>query len=179
MARTTPASQLPEMARECIETIVVQLEALAERISAVERSIQEWHRQNEASQRLETIPGIGVITATAMAAFVTDIGVFQSARQFAAWLGLTPKLNGTGGKVQLGRISKAGDRNLRRLLVLGATSLVHRARIEPAKLPWIAALLARRPARVVTVAVANKLARIAWAVLSRAEVYRHNVVAAA
>ncbi len=179
MARTTPASQLPEMARECIETIVVQLEALAERISAVERSIQEWHRRNEASQRLETIPGIGVITATAMAAFVTDIGVFQSARQFAAWLGLTPKLSGTGGKVQLGRISKAGDRNLRRLLVLGATSLVHRARIEPAKLPWIAALLARRPARVVTVAVANKLARIAWAVLSRAEVYRHNAVAAA
>ncbi len=126
MARTTPASQLPEMARECIETIVVQLEALGERTSAVERSIQEWHRRNEASQRLETIPGIGVITATAMAAFVTDIGVLQSARQFAAWLGLTPKLSGTGGKVQLGRISKAGDRNLRRLLVLGATSLVHR-----------------------------------------------------
>lgn len=179
MARTTPASQLPELARECLELIVVQLEALAERISAVDRSIQDWHRRNEASQHLETIPGIGVITATAIAAFVTDIGVFQSARQFAAWLGLTPKLSGTGGKVQLGRISKAGDRNLRRLLVLGATSLVHRARIEPEKLPWIAALLARRPARVVTVAVANKLARIAWAVLRRAEVYRHNVVAAA
>ncbi|HYZ23232.1 MAG TPA: IS110 family transposase, partial [Rhodopila sp.] len=179
MARTTPAAQLPELARDCIELLVVQLEALAERISAVERSIQEWHRRNEASQRLETIPGIGVITATAIAAVVTDIGMFQSARQFAAWLGLTPKLSGTGGKVQLGRISKAGDRNLRRLLVLGATSLVHRARIEPEKAPWIAALLARRPARVVTVAVANKLARIAWAVLSRAEVYRHTVVAAA
>lgn len=179
MARTTPPSLLPDMARECLELIVAQLEALAERISAVERSIQGWHRRNEASQRLETIPGIGVITATAIAAFVTDIGVFQSARQFAAWLGLTPKLSGTGGKVQLGRISKAGDRNLRRLLVLGATSLVHRARIEPEKAPWIAALLARRPARLVTVAVANKLARIAWAVLSRAEVYRHNVAAAA
>lgn len=100
-------------------------------------------------------------------------------RQFAAWLGLPPELSGTGGKAQLGRISKAGDRNLRRLLVLGATSLVHRARIEPEKAPWIAALLARRPARVVTVAVANKLARIAWAVLSRTEVYLHNVVSAA
>jgi transposase len=179
MAHTTPASQLPELARQCIDLIVAQLEALAERIGAVDQSIRAWHRRNEASQRLETIPGIGLITATAIAAFVTDIGVFQSARQFAAWLGLTPKLSGTGGKVQLGRISKAGDRNLRRLLVLGATSLVRRARIEPEKAPWITALLSRRPARVVTVAVANKLARIAWAVLSRAESYRHNVVAAA
>jgi transposase len=124
---------------QCIELVVAQLEALTERISAVDRSIQSWHHRNEASQRLETIPGIGVITATAIAAFVTDIGVFQSARQFAAWLGLTPKLSGMGGRVQLGRISKVGDRNLRRLLVLGATSLVRRARIEPEKAPWIAA----------------------------------------
>jgi transposase len=90
MARATPVSQPPGLARQCIELVVAQLEALAERISVVDRSIQSWHRQNEASKRLETIPGIGVITATAIAAFVTDIGVFQSARQFAAWLGLTP-----------------------------------------------------------------------------------------
>ena len=179
MARSTSESRLPELARECIDLIVAQLEALAERIVAAERTIHSWHRQNEASRRLETIPGIGVITASAIAAFVTDIGGFQSARHFAAWLGLTPRLNGTGGKVLLGHITKAGDRNLRRLLVLGATSLIHRARINPEKAPWIAALLSRRPARVVTVAVANKLARIAWAVLSRGESFRQNLTAAA
>jgi transposase len=179
MARSTPGSQLPSLAQECTDLIVAQLETLAERMVAAERAIHAWHRQNEASRRLETIPGIGVITASAVAAFVTDIGVFQSARQFAAWLGLTPRLNGTGGKVQLGRITKAGDRNLRRLLVLGATSLVRQARINPEKAPWVAALLARRPARVVTVAVANKLARIAWAVLSRGESFRRNLPTAA
>jgi transposase len=179
VARSTPESRLPRLARECVDLVVAQLETLAERIVAAERAIQLWHRQNEASRRLETIPGIGVITASAIAAFVTDIGVFQSARQFAAWLGLTPRLNGTGGKVQLGRITKAGDRNLRRLLVLGATSLVRRARVNPEKMPWIAALLARRPARVATVAVANKLARIAWAVLSRGESFRRNLPTAA
>ena len=179
MARSAPESQLPSLARECIDLIVAQLETLAERLVAAERTIHAWHRQNEASRRLETIPGIGVITASAVAAFVTDIGVFRSARQFAAWLGLTPRLNGTGGKVQLGRITKAGDRNLRRLLVLGATSLVRQARINPEKAPWVAALLARRPARVVTVAVANKLARIAWAVLSRGESFRRNLPTAA
>jgi transposase len=176
MARSTPESQLPSLAQECIDLIVAQLETLA---VAAERAIHAWHRQNEASRSLETIPGIGVITASAVAAFVTDIAVFQSARQFAAWLGLTPRLNGTGGKVQLGRITKAGDRNLRRLLVLGATSLVRQARINPEKAPWVAALLARRPARVVTVAVANKLARIVWAVLSGGESFRRNLPTAA
>ena len=105
-----------------------------------------------------------MITATAMAVLVPDATSFQSGRQFTAWVRLVPRLNGTGGKVQLGRISKAGDRYLRRLLTLGATSVVHYARRKPERATWINALLARRPTRVVITAVANKLARIIWAV---------------
>jgi transposase len=118
------------------------------------------------SQRLETIPGIGLIMATALAATVTDPAAFKTGRELAAWIGLTPRQSGTGGKVHLGRISKRGDRYLRRLLILGATAIVRYARSKSEKAAWINSLLVRRPARVVTVAVANKLARIAWAALS-------------
>ena len=179
LATSAPVCQLPDLARECVELIVAQIEDLERRITVVDRSITEWHRKSEVSRRLETIPGIGVITASAIAAVVADAGVFKSGRQFAAWIGLTPRLSGTGGKTQLGRITKAGDRNLRRLLVLGATSLVHYARRTPEQSPWIAALLARRPVRVVTVAIANKLARTAWALLSRGEEYQRPALAAA
>jgi transposase len=117
------------------------------------------------SRWLETIPGVGVITATAIAALVSDVTTYRSARQFAAWVGQAPRLSGTGGKVQLGRISKAGSRYLRRLLTIGVTSLVRTARRSPEKTRWITALLARGPTRVVITAVANKLARIVWAVL--------------
>jgi transposase len=178
-ATSAPVCQLPDLARECVELIVAQVEDLERRIAMVDRSILVWHRKSEVSKRLETIPGIGVITATAIAAVVTDAGVFASGRQFAAWIGLTPRLSGTGGKVQLGRITKAGDRNLRRLLVLGATSLVHYARRKPQQAPWINGLLARRPVRVVTVAIANKLARVAWALLAHGGEYRHPAAIAA
>jgi transposase len=179
MANATPVCQLPDLARECIELLLAQIEDLQQRINRVERSIVEWHRKSELSQRLETIPGIGVITATAIAALAPDAGSFRSARQFAAWIGLVPRLSGTGGKVQLGRISKAGNRYLRRLLTLGATSLVRYAGRSPEKWVWIHALLARRPTRVVITAVANKLARIAWAVLSRGEDFRRPQAVAA
>jgi len=178
-ASSAPVCQLPDLARECIELLLAQIEDLQRRIGMVERSIAEWHRKNEVSRRLETIPGIGVITATAIAAFVPNAGSFRSGRQFAAWIGLAPRLSGTGGKVQLGRISKAGNRYLRRLLTLGATSVVHYARRKPERAAWINALLARRPTRVVITAVANKLARIVWAVLSRGENFRRPQVAAA
>jgi transposase len=178
-ATSAPVCQLPDLARECVELIVAQVEELERRIAMVDRSILAWHRKSEVSKRLETIPGIGVITATAIAAVVTDAGVFASGRQFAAWIGLTPRLTGTGGKTQLGRITKAGDRNLRRLLVLGATSLVHYARRKPEQAPWVNGLLARRPVRVVTVAIANKLARIAWALLARGGEYRRPAAMAA
>jgi transposase len=178
-ATSAPVCRLPDLARECVELIVTQVEELERRIAMVDRSILAWHRKSEVSRRLETIPGIGVITASAIAAVVTNAAMFKSGRQFAAWIGLTPRLTGTGGKVHLGRITKAGDRNLRRLLVLGATSLVHYARRKPEQAPWINGLLARRPVRVVTVAIANKLARTAWALLSRGEEYRRPSTAAA
>ena len=179
LASSTPVCQLPDLTRECIELLLAQIEDLQRRIGMVERSIAEWYSKNEVSRRLETIPGIGVITATAIAAFVPDPGSFRSGRQFAAWIGLAPRLSGTGGRVQLGRISKAGNRYLRRLLTLGATSVVHYARRRPEKAAWINALLSRRPTRVVITAVANKLARIVWAVLSRGESFRRPAAAAA
>ena len=179
LASSTPVCELPDLARECIELLLAQIEDLQRRVSMIDRSITEWHRTNDVSRRLQTIPGVGVISATAIAALVADAGTFRSSRQFAAWIGLAPRLSGTGGKVQLGRISKAGNRYLRRLLTLGATSLVHYARRSPQKWAWITALLARRPTRVVITAVANKLARIIWAVLGSGESFHRSQAAAA
>jgi transposase len=143
------------------------------RIRALERRLLAWHRHNQASQRLATIPGVGIITATALSAAVTDPSIFRSGREFAAFLGLVPRQNSSGGKERLGRISKMGDGYLRKLLVVGATSVIRRARTgTTGAAAWVRSLLERRPARVVTVAMANKTARIAWAVLARGDVYR-------
>ena len=150
-----------------------QLGALDVQIHALERRLLVWHRQNQDSQRLATIPGVGVITATALAASITDPGLFRSGREFAAFLGLVPPPETlSGGKDRLGRISKKGDGYLRKLLVVGATSVIRRVKADSLASPWVRALLERRPARVVTVAMANKTARIVWAVLTRGEVYR-------
>ena len=151
---------------------------LAQQIGELERRIHAQHRASEASRRLETIPGIGVIGATAIAATVTDPSAFKSGREFAAWIGLVPRQNSTGGKERLGWISKQGDRYLRRLLIVGATAVIRHARAHPDKHPWIMQLLARRPAKVVAVALANKMARIAWAVLAKGETYRAPALAA-
>jgi len=164
---------LPEIACNALLILGEQLTILAAQIHALERRLLAWHRQNQASQRLATIPGVGIITATAMAASVTDPSLFRSGREFAAFLGLVPRQNSSGGKDKLGRISKKGDGYLRKLLVVGATSVIRRSRTaDLAAAPWVRALLERRPARVVTVAMANKTARIIWAVLTRGEVYR-------
>jgi transposase len=171
LAQNTDNSVLPEPARACAELIMMQIEDLQAKIKATERTLMARHRTNEMSLRLATIPGIGVITATAMVATVVDASAFKSGRHFAAWIGLVPQQNGTGGKVHLGRISKKGEPYLRRLLVLGATAVVRYARNKPEFAGWVNALLARRPARVVTVAVANKLARIVWAI-TRAQILR-------
>lgn len=171
--RQAQAAELPELARSALLQLAGQLDALAAEIHGLERRLLAWHRQDQASQRLATIPGVGIITATALAAAVTDPGLFRSGREFAAFLGLVPRQNSSGGKDRLGRISKMGDGYLRKLLVVGATSVIRRARTSSsASAVWINALLERRPARVVTVAMANKNARIAWAVLKRGEVYR-------
>jgi transposase len=171
--RSGAVSSLPEIACAALLILGEQLTGVAVQIHALERRLLAWHRQNQASQRLATIPGVGIITATAMAASVTDPTLFRSGREFAAFLGLVPRQNSSGGKDKLGRISKKGDGYLRKLLVVGATSVIRRSKTDGlAAAPWIRSLLERRPARVVTVAMANKTARIIWAVLVRGDVYR-------
>lgn len=164
--------ELPEPARACAELILMQIEDLQSKIKAIERTILARHRANELSLRLATIPGVGIITATALVATVANASAFKSGRHFAAWIGLVPRQNGSGGKMALGGISKKGEPYLRRLLVLGATAVVRYVRNKPELAGWVNALLTRRPARVVTVAVANKLARIVWAIMQRGGTFR-------
>src|SRR4029079_5035590 len=143
-----------------------QCQALTESIVTLEAEIVAHARHDETARRLATIPGIGPITASLIAATVGDIGMFKSARHFAAWLGLVPKQHSTGGKTRLGRITKAGNAEIRKLLVLGATSMVYRAEQWTSSAGnWILGVLHRRPVRLATVALANKIARIAWAVI--------------
>jgi transposase len=173
LAEKARGAALPELAWRCIRLIIAQLEDAHVRISQVEHEILAWHHTNALSQRLETIPGIGVITASAIAATISDPSSFRSGRHLAAWIGLVPRQSGTGGKVRLGHISKQGDRHLRRLLVLGACTLMRHARGRTSVMAaWINGLLARRPASVVKTAIANKLARIAWAVLQDSRGYQ-------
>jgi transposase len=167
--------RLPSLAREALISLVVQLRAAEERIAGLEKELMAWHRCNEASLRLATIPGVGVITATALVATVGDATQFRSARQFAAWLGLVPRQQSSGGKDRLGRISKRGDGYLRRLLVHGArTVLFWSRRRKETRSDWLEAMLARRPTNVVMVAMANKTARVVWAMLSRGEAFQPN-----
>jgi transposase len=145
---------------------------VAESIETFEAEIIAHARCDDTARRLTTTPGIGPITASLIVTTVSDIGVFKSARHFAAWLGLVPRQHSTGGKTRLGRITKAGNREIRKLLVLGATSIVHRApKWNSAAGSWARGILERRPVRLVTVALANKMARIAWALMTRNEVY--------
>ncbi len=165
--------RIPDVARPALAALAGQIAALGEPIREIEAAIVEWHKSNPASRRLAAIPGIGPITASAIAATVGDASQFRSARHFAAWLGLVPRQNSSGGKERLGRISKMGDRYLRSLLVIGATARLRYARTRPTPdAAWINRLLTRRPARLVTVALANKMARVAWALMARGEAYR-------
>jgi transposase len=167
------ATALPPLARQAVRALLAQLQALDEQISSLEAAIVASHRNNEASRRLASIPGIGPITASAVVASVADARQFKSARHFAAWLGLTPRSHSTGGKERLGGISKQGDPYLRRLLVTGATCVIRYARRKaPGQSEWVKGLLARRPARLVSVALANKMARIVWALLVRGNTYQ-------
>jgi transposase len=166
------AEDLPRLTLMAVRSLMVQLDQLQEQVGNLEKAIRAQHRSDVSSRQLETIPGIGVLAATAVAATVPDPSVFKSGREFAAWIGLVPRQNSTGGKQRLGSISKQGDRYLRRLLVLGASALLKQARKKPDKHPWLTQLLQRRPAKVAIVALANKIARIAWAVLVHGEPYR-------
>ena len=163
---------IPELAVKIVTILAEQLRQLQIRIGELEKHLKRWFRTNQVAQGLATIPGIGVITASALASSVTDPHQFISGRQFAAWLGLTPRTNSSGGKERQGRISKMGDQHIRRLLVSGMTSQLRWARRHPDAHPWVAGLLARKPAKLVAVAMANRAARIAWVVMTRDEVYR-------
>jgi transposase len=172
-------ARLPVDAHTSLVVLATGLQALQTMIRSIEKRIVVQHRSNEASKRLATIPGIGVIGATAIAATVPDPKVFRSGRDLAAWIGLVPREGSTGGKHKLGPISKQGDQYLRRILVVGAHAVLKRARLHPEQYPWLTGLLARKPFRVVAVALANKMARIAWALLAKGGTYRAPALTAA
>lgn len=168
---------IPQFLARALQAMAGELASLQRAIRAVEAEILAWHRQDETSRRLAAIPGFGLITASAVAAALTDPTAFRCGRDFAASLGLTPHIDGTGGKNRLGSISKRGDRYLRKLLVGGAQSVLlsRRAKTDP----WLIRLTAEKARKVAAVALANKMARIAWAMIARGETYRSETFAAA
>lgn len=157
---------LPAAARTALLPMVRQMKAIQNEVEGLEKSIHAWHKQSDLSLRLETIPGIGPIIASALSATIIDPRIFKSGRQLAAWIGLVPRQNSSGGKIRLGRTTKQGDPYLWRLLVIGAHAVLRFARKGKAKTTqWAADLLERKPYMVAAVALANKMARIAWAVM--------------
>ncbi len=176
----TRDDRIPEVARACLAALGTQLQALKAQILEFDRRIRAWHRANEASKRLDEIPGVGPALATALVASIADPKAFRSGRDFSAWIGLVPKQHSSGGKDRLGSISKQGDRYLRSLFTIGALSVIRYAKIRgTGHRPWLAALLARRPTKVAAIALANKLARMAWAVMTKGERYKEPVALAA
>ena len=172
--------RVPEIARVCLAALGAQLRRLKQQILEFDRQIMAWHRSNETSMRLDAIPGVGPMLATALVACVADPKVFRSGRNFSAWIGLVPKQHSSGGKDRLGSISKQGDRYLRSLFMAGALAVIRYAKINGTKhRPWLTALLARRPVKVAAIALANKIARVAWAMMARGELYKQPVALAA
>jgi transposase len=162
-------ARIPPIARFCLDLLARQYRSLTAEIGSIDKRIQAWHRACEDSRRLEEIPGIGPIVATALVAEVGDWQQFRSGRNLAAWIGLVPKQHSTGGKERLGSITKQGNRYLRWLLVAGAMAVIRYARQHGTKRAWLTRLMTRRPAKVAAVALANKIARMAWAIMARGE----------
>jgi transposase len=172
--------RLPEVARACIAALGAHLRTLKGQILEFDRLIMAWHRSNETSKRLDDIPGVGPALATALVASVADPRAFRSGRDFSAWIGLVPKQRSSGGKDRLGSISKQGDRYLRSLFTAGALAVIRYARIHGTQhRPWLTALLARRPTKVAAIALANKIARMVWAMMAKGERYKEPAALAA
>ena len=172
--------RVPELARACVAALGAQLQMLKAQILEFDRMIRAWHRSSEASRRLDEIPGVGPALATALVASIADPKAFRSGRDFSAWIGLVPKQNSSGGKDRLGNISKRGDRYLRSLFTTGALAVIRYAKIHGTRhRPWLTALLARRPTKVAAIALANKIARMAWAMMARGERYKEPAALAA
>jgi transposase len=177
-ALITPQQGLPEEARQVLHLLCEQHTAITAQIAVLDKKIAAAHKENAISQRVATIPGIGTLTASLIAATIGDAAQFKSGREFAAWLGLTPKEHSSGGKTVLGKISKQGNKYIRSLLVLGATGLLRKNyRDKAASSAWFEKIIARKPARVASVALANKMARIVWAVMAKNTVYQKDYVA--
>jgi len=171
--------RVPALARDCLVAVAEQLMLVKAKILDMDRRITACHRSSDMSRRLAEIPGIGPLLATALVATVPDPRAFASARNFAAWIGLVPKQNSSGGKERLGGITKQGNRYLRSMLTVGALAVIRYAERHGTKRPWIMKLLARRPTKVAAVALANKMARMAWAIMARDDRYREPVLIAA
>jgi transposase len=180
LGRAADDVTLPPLARSLFAGMACEWARLQGEIRAIEKTFMAWHRQNALSRRLAQIPAVGPVGACLLAVKAPDPAAFRSGRDFSAWIGLTPKDHSTGGRQRLGRITRAGDERLRATLVAGATAVIRQVRAgKPSPWPWLAALLARKPPKLVAVALANKLARIAWKMMVTGEVYDQRRASAA
>jgi transposase len=179
-ALADPTIALPEGVRDLGRIYLEQIDGLDRRIAELDQRMRTLSNRTEVTRRAQTMPGVGPVTALALETFAPDMGSFRRGRDFAAWLGLVPRQHSTGGKARLGKTSKMGQRDIRRLLISGAMAVLQVARQqEPAKAGWLARLLIRKPRMVAAVALANKMARGLWAMLTRHEDYRTPVATAA